>query len=312
MVKRDDLPAPALPDGDGRPLDPGAAGSVEAGDVSEMDLSYGSGSGEAEGKGKSELRTLLERDPSRAETVIEFRDVHLAFSREREVLAGVDLTVRRGETKIILGGSGEGKSTILRLALGLIQPTRGSIRLFGEEITTLDEAQLKPIRHRVGMVFQGGALFDSLTVAENVGFCPMENHGMTLEQAEPLIRRRLKYVGLSDAYDLMPSELSGGMAKRAAVARAMICSPEVLLFDEPTTGIDPIGVRRLLRLINRLRDDFEVTSVVVTHILKDARFIGDSLLVLRAGHIVFDGTFDELMATKDPFLRDFIAEQEGI
>jgi len=251
-------------------------------------------------------------DISTTRNAIEFEDVYLSFTREREVLAGVDLQVRTGETKVILGGSGEGKSTILRLALGLLKADRGEVRLFGENINHLNEDQLKPIRHRVGMVFQGGALFDSLSVAENVGFCSMENHGMTLEQAEPLIRRRLKYVGLSDAYDLMPAELSGGMTKRAAVARAMICSPEMILYDEPTTGVDPIGVRRLLRLINRLRDDFQVTSVVVTHILKDAKFIADSLAVLREGRIVFDGSFDALMATTDPFLRDFIAEQEGI
>ncbi len=259
-----------------------------------------------------ELRRVTQGGRIPGEKVIEFRDVHLSFTRDKKVLAGVDLVVKRGETKVILGGSGEGKSTILRLALGLIKPDEGSIRIFGQEINDLDEARLKPLRHRMGMVFQGGALFDSLTVAENVGFCTMENHGMSLEQAEPLIRKRLKYVGLSDAYDLMPAELSGGMAKRAAVARAMICSPEVILYDEPTTGIDPIGVRRLLRLINRLRDDFEVTSVVVTHILKDARFIGDTLAVLRGGRIVFDGSYDELMATGDAFLRDFIAEQEGI
>jgi len=246
------------------------------------------------------------------ESAIVMQDVHLSFTRQREVLAGVDFRVRRGETKVVLGGSGEGKSTILRLALGLLRPNSGSVRVFGEEITRLSEEKLKPIRHRMGMVFQGGALFDSLSVAENVGFCPMQAHGLGIEAAEPLIRKRLEYVGLADAYDLMPAELSGGMTKRAAVARAMICSPEIILYDEPTTGIDPIGVRRLLRLISRLRDDFQVTSVVVTHILKDARQIADSVAVLRAGKIVFDGSFEELLASPDPFIQEFIAEQQGI
>ncbi len=246
------------------------------------------------------------------ESAIVMEGVHLSFNRQREVLSNLDFRVRRGETKVILGGSGEGKSTILRLALGLLRPSAGSVRIFGQEITKLSESALKPIRHRMGMVFQGGALFDSLSVAENVGFCPMQAHGLPIEEAEPLIRKRLEYVGLPDAYDLMPSELSGGMTKRAAVARAMICSPEVLLYDEPTTGIDPIGVRRLLRLISRLRDDFQVTSVVVTHILKDARQVADSVAVLRGGKIIFDGTFDELLASPDPFIQEFIVEQQGI
>jgi phospholipid/cholesterol/gamma-HCH transport system ATP-binding protein len=243
---------------------------------------------------------------------IAMKGVHLSFNRKREILSGVDFRVRRGETKVVLGGSGEGKSTILRLALGLLKPTEGSIRIFGEDITHMSEAQLKPIRHRIGMVFQGGALFDSLNVAENVGFCPMQAHGLSMEEAEPLVRKRLEYVGLPDAYDMMPSELSGGMTKRAAVARAMICSPEVILYDEPTTGIDPIGVRRLLKLISRLRDDFQVTSVVVTHILQDARLIADSVAVLRSGKFVFDGSFDELLASPDPFIQEFIAQQQGI
>lgn len=246
------------------------------------------------------------------EIVIALKDVHLSFTRDREVLSGVDFFVRRGETKVVLGGSGEGKSTILRLALGLIRPNSGSVEVFGEEISKMSEAALKPIRHRIGMVFQAGALFDSMTVAENVAFCTTETHGLSLEQAEPLVRQRLEYVGLADAYDLMPAELSGGMTKRAAIARAMVCSPEVILFDEPTTGIDPIGVRRLLRLISRLHDDFRVTSIVVTHILNDAKQIADSVAVLREGRIVFDGSFNELMASPDPFIREFIAQQEGL
>ena len=242
---------------------------------------------------------------------LELEGVDLSFTRQRKILSGCDLTVRQGETKVILGGSGEGKSTILRLALGLMPPDAGRIRIFGQDITHLSERKMRPVRHRMGMVFQAGALFDSLTVAENVGFCPIENHDVSLEDAEPLIRERLEYVGLADAYDLMPSELSGGMTKRAAVARAMICSPELMLYDEPSTGIDPIGTRRLLRLINRLRDEFNVTGVVVTHILADARQIADSLAVLYGGKIIFDGSFEELMKSPDPYIQEFIAEQQG-
>jgi phospholipid/cholesterol/gamma-HCH transport system ATP-binding protein len=258
------------------------------------------------------MTELRDRPKPDEEIVIAMKGVHLSFTRDREILSGVDFFVRRGETKVVLGGSGEGKSTILRLALGLLRPNQGSVRVFGEEISHMSEAELKPIRHRIGMVFQAGALFDSMTVAENVAFCTTETHGLSLEQAEPLVRQRLEYVGLADAYDLMPAELSGGMTKRAAIARAMVCSPELIFFDEPTTGVDPIGVRRLLRLMSRLRDDFRVTSIVVTHILSDAKQIADSVAVLREGRIVFDGSFAELIASVDPFIREFIAQQEGL
>lgn len=240
---------------------------------------------------------------------LELENVTLRFANDPPVLQDCSLRVRRSETKVILGRSGAGKSTILKLALGLLRPNAGRVRIFGKDITEMSDRDMKSLRHRVGMVFQGGALFDSMSVAENVGFCMLENHHFTMEEAEPVIRKRLAYVGLEEAFHLMPSELSGGMTKRAAVARAVMCQPELMLYDEATSGLDPIATRRVNRLINRLRDDFHVSSVVVTHILRDALTVADSVAMLHEGEIHFDGSPEELRDSADPFVQDFISEK---
>ncbi len=242
------------------------------------------------------------------QVVLELDHVSLRFDDE-PVLTDLSLRIRRGETRVILGPSGAGKSTVLKLALGLLRPDRGRVRVFGTDITDLPDRDLRTLRHRMGMVFQGGALFDSLSVAENVGFCMMENHNLSLEETAPVIRERLAYVGLEDAFDLMPSELSGGMTKRVAVARATVCHPELMLYDEPTSGLDPISTRRLNNLINRLRDDLHVTSVVVTHILRDARAVGDSITMIHEGKVIFDGSVGEIDRCSDPLVQDFISER---
>jgi len=259
------------------------------------------------------VQTKDRLEPTRAsgappETVLELDHVSLRFDDE-PVLDDLSLRIRRGETRVILGPSGAGKSTILKLALGLIRPDQGRIRAFGTDITDLPDRDLRELRHRMGMVFQGGALFDSLSVAENVGFCMMENHNLSLERAAPVIRERLAYVGMEDAFDLMPAELSGGMTKRVAVARATVCHPELMLYDEPTSGLDPISTRRLNNLINRLRDDLHVTSVVVTHILRDARAVGDSITMIHEGRVIFDGSPAEIDRSPDPLVQDFISER---
>ena len=248
-------------------------------------------------------------DASRAYPyAIELDDVTLSFDNEEPVLRNMSLKVASGETRVILGRSGVGKSTVLKLALGLLRPDSGRVRMFGIDITEMSERDLGPLRHRIGMVFQGGALFDSLTVGQNVGFCLLERHHVPLHQAEPVIRERLKYVGMEDAYSLMPSELSGGMIKRVAVARATLCQPELMLYDEPTSGLDPIATRKLIRLMNRLRDDAQVTSVVVTHILRDARNVADSVTMIHDGAVIFDGSAEEILASRDPFVQEFIAQ----
>ncbi len=239
---------------------------------------------------------------------LELDDVTLSFDNEAPVLRNLNLKVARGETRVILGRSGVGKSTVLKLALGLLRPDSGRVRVFGVDITEMSERSLRSLRHRIGMVFQGGALFDSLSVGENVGFCLLERHGVPMDQAEPIIRQRLKYVGMEDAFSLMPSELSGGMIKRVAVARATLCQPELMLYDEPTSGLDPIATRKLTRLVNRLRDDAHVTSVVVTHILRDARDVADSMTMIHDGTVIYDGPVKEILTHPDPFVQEFIAQ----
>ncbi len=246
--------------------------------------------------------------PSTYPYALELEQVSLSFDKE-PVLRNLDLKVAQGETRVILGRSGAGKSTILKLALGLLRPDSGRVKVFGVDITGRRERELAEMRHRIGMVFQGGALFDSMSVAENVGFCLLEKHQIPMEQAAPVIRERLHYVGLEDAFDLMPSQLSGGMAKRVAVARATVCHPELMLYDEPTGGLDPISTRRMNRLINRLRDDLHVTSVVVTHILRDARTVADAITMIHEGRTIFEGTPADILASTDPFVRDFISER---
>ncbi len=248
-------------------------------------------------------------EPAPAAPVLELDRVTLRFDNDTPVLEDLSLQVRRGETRVILGRSGAGKSTILKLALGLLRPDSGRVRVFGTDITDMADRDLRELRHRIGMVFQGGALFDSLSVAENVGFCMLENHQVPMEKAAPVIRERLHYVGMDDAFDLMPSELSGGMIKRVAVARATVCHPELMLYDEPTSGLDPISTRRLNTLINRLRDDLSVTSVVVTHILRDARAVADSITMIHGGKVIFDGPADTISASPDPLVQDFISER---
>lgn len=239
--------------------------------------------------------------------VIELRDVHFAFN-DRKILNGVSLKVEEGTTKCILGASGAGKSTILKLILALLLPQRGEVLVLGRNVAKLRGRELQMIRHSIGMVFQGGALFDSLTVGENVGYCPRETHNQPLEKVREHVRNILAHVGLADvSLDMMPSELSGGMRKRVAIARSIACSPRIMLYDEPTTGLDPIVSDTINDMVNRLKREDGVTSVVVTHIIRDAYAVADTLTVLKEGDLIFDGTPDELRTVQDPYIQEFIS-----
>jgi phospholipid/cholesterol/gamma-HCH transport system ATP-binding protein len=265
---------------------------------------------------------------SDTQPVIAFRDVHLSF--DRPVLRGVSFDLDPGTTKIILGGSGSGKTTILRLILGLLRPDSGSIRVEGTEVSGLDEEALRDVRLKIGMVFQEGALFDSLTVAENVGYRLTED-GLQEDEIEERVREMLGFVGLGDFYGRMPSDLSGGQRRRVAVARALAARPGIMLYDEPTTGLDPITATTITDLIVKVRDLDGVTSILVTHQLRDAfnvarTFVfkddgeygysrvddlgllaGTEFLMLREGRVHFEGTPHELSASGDPYLRDFLS-----
>jgi phospholipid/cholesterol/gamma-HCH transport system ATP-binding protein len=260
---------------------------------------------------------------------VSFRDVTLAF--DRPILKGVSFDLHPGMTKIVLGGSGSGKTTILRLILGLLKPDAGSIRVDGVEVAGLTEPQLRPVRLKIGMVFQEGALFDSLTVGENVGYRLNEDAEQAPEEIEARVREMLGFVGLDPFYDHMPSQLSGGQRRRVAVARALAARPQIMLYDEPTTGLDPITSTTITDLIVKVRDLDGVSSILVTHQLRDAfnvartfvfkkgdEFVynvvedletvaGTEFLMLREGQVQFEGTAHELQTSDDPYIREFLS-----
>jgi phospholipid/cholesterol/gamma-HCH transport system ATP-binding protein len=260
---------------------------------------------------------------------IEFRDVHLSFD-DQKILNGISFKVRHGETKIILGRSGGGKSTTIRLLLGLIKPDSGEILVDGENITDYTDSEMTTIRQKMGMVFQEGALFDSLSVYDNVAY-RLHEQGLVEEDVEHEVRRMLQFVDLEDAIEKMPSELSGGMRRRVGIARALIGDPKIVMFDEPTAGLDPPTARTICELAIKLRDLEDVSSIFVTHEMQNLDYLcseyalvneqgeiifeaeGDRLclintgiIMLREGKIIFDGKDEELRSSKDPFIQRFL------
>jgi phospholipid/cholesterol/gamma-HCH transport system ATP-binding protein len=263
--------------------------------------------------------------------MIEFRNVTKGFEDDI-VLKNVTFRISRGETKIILGASGSGKSTILKLILGLIRPDGGQILVDGVDITHMRERELVDVRKRIGMVFQEGALFDSLSVRENVGYRLFEESDMSEDEIEVAVQRLLGFVGLDDAIEKMPSELSGGMKRRVGIARALVGTPKVILYDEPTAGLDPITKRTIMELVIKLRDLEGVTSVFVTHDLQAAatmaseyavadekglvRFVRGGqdfcvanihFVMLQEGVICFEGSYSELMESRDEYVKTFVS-----
>ncbi|MBI4547615.1 MAG: ABC transporter ATP-binding protein [Ignavibacteriae bacterium] len=226
----------------------------------------------------------------------------------RTILDDVSCQVIQGETKVMLGPSGAGKSSLLKIILGLWKPNRGSVFVDGTEITDLSERDKMPIRKRMSMVFQGNALFDSLTVAENVGFFLQEHSEMTPREIKERVKECLEFVNLQDTQDLLPEEISGGMKKRVAIARAIAFHPEIILYDEPTTGLDPLNAKIITELIMRLKKERGITSVVVTHILRDAFAVGDSLALMNDGRIIIDGSPHDLVSSTDQFIESFLSE----
>lgn len=277
------------------------------------------------------MATAASEAPARDvdEPVVSFRDVHLSF--DRPILKGVSFDLGPGTTKIVLGGSGSGKTTILRLILGLLKPDQGSIRVDGTEVSALPESEMRAVRMKIGMVFQEGALFDSLTVGQNVGYRLSEDGELGERELEERVREMLGFVGLSPFFDKMPSELSGGQRRRVAVARALVARPQIMLYDEPTTGLDPITATILTDLIAKVRDLDGVSSIMVTHQLRDAfnvarTFVvkdgdefemsavedmstleGTEFMMLKEGEVAFEGSPYALQTSNDPYLREFLA-----
>jgi phospholipid/cholesterol/gamma-HCH transport system ATP-binding protein len=261
--------------------------------------------------------------------VIVFENVALAFA-DNKVLRGISFHLPRGETKAIFGVAGSGKSLILKLALGLIRPDEGRIFVLGEDITQMREDQLFELRGKVGMVFQESALFDSLTVRENVAFRLMEEHGVYDEEIDHRVREALRFVELEHTLDLDPGELSGGMRRRVAIARALITQPETLLYDSPTGGLDPVTSNTIIELIVKQRDVYRTSALLVTHRLQDAFTMAThqfdkqanrmvhlpkgqhcdvpmSFLILRDGKVIFDGDVQQLALTQDEYIREYIS-----
>lgn len=263
--------------------------------------------------------------------VIEFRQVSLAFD-EKQVLSRISFHVEQGETLFLLGVTGAGKSMLLKLVLGLIKPDSGQVLVQGQDLTPMPEEEMDQFRRRMGIVFQEGALFDSLSVYENVAYRLREDGHIPEEETERRVREVLRFVEMEEAIDKMPSELSGGMRRRVAIARAIISEPEIMLYDSPTAGLDPVTSHTITMQIAKLRDVQHVTSLVVTHRLQDAFVLANyvflernqalapllnskregprpvtRLLLLRDGTVYFLGTAQELVGTNDPYILKYLS-----
>ncbi len=244
-----------------------------------------------------------------AEAVISLRQLNITFGTHT-VLDNIDLDVYKGETLAVLGPSGTGKSTVLRSMIGLLEPNGGQIFIQGEDVSGLDEEGWNRLRMKMGMVFQYSALFDFLTVGENVAFGLRQHTDKSNEEIQGIVTQMLDLVGLPDTQDLYPAELSGGMKKRVGLARAIAVNPEIVLYDEPTAGLDPIMSRNISRLIKKTQEQLHVTSVLVTHDMQSAFYAADRVAMLYEGHIVAIGTAEEMKNSTNPIVKAFIEGRE--
>ncbi len=245
------------------------------------------------------------------EEIIRIKNVYKAFD-SKEVHTGINLSIEKGENITILGGSGSGKSVLLKEITGLLKPDSGDVIVEGVNIVSLDERELVDVRKKIGMLFQGSALFDSLTVEENIAYPLRESTNFSENEIKDIVARNLKMVGLPDIEEKMPSDLSGGMKKRVGLARAMARNPKILLYDEPTTGLDPPNITRINNLIRDMQKQFGITGVIITHDVQSAFEISDKIAFLYHGKIVFTGTVEEAKNTDVEILSDFInAKMEG-
>lgn len=237
--------------------------------------------------------------------MIRIENLHKSFG-EKKVLNGVNLEVRKGETMVVIGQSGAGKSVLLKLIIGVLKPDLGKIYVDGIEITSLpEEARLK-LNRKFGMVFQGAALFDSMTVAENVAFGLERHLRLRPEEVRKVVKESLEMVGLKDVENLMPHQLSGGMKKRVGLARAIAYRPEIMLYDEPSTGIDPIRADAINEMINKFKKEMGMTSIVITHDIASAYKVADRIAMLYGGRIIEVGTPEEIRRSSNPIVQQFI------
>jgi len=242
--------------------------------------------------------------------LIQLRNVRKRFGR-LVVLNGVSLDVNEGETLVVLGASGTGKSVMLKHIVGLLEPDHGEVWFDGRRIDTLTERELIPVRQQIGFLFQMGALFDSLTVEDNIAFPLLEHTRKTTAEVSRVVDEKLRMVGLPEVRKKMPAELSGGQRKRVALARAIALDPRVILYDEPTTGLDPIRADVINELILKLKRELHVTGVVVTHDMNSAFKVADRMVMLNEGKVIFNGPPDEIRQDKNPVVRAFVEGEAG-
>lgn len=236
----------------------------------------------------------------KTKVVLEIEDLQLGFG-EKEVLKGFNLQLHEGEKLAVMGRSGSGKSVLIKCVVGLIEPDNGRIEVLGKDITTLDQHEMDDLRADIGFLFQGSALYDSMTVRDNLEF-PLRRHTekFDLKRTDEMVREALDHVDLTEAIDLMPAELSGGMARRIALARALILEPKIIFYDEPTTGLDPITAREIVQLMNDIQIKYKASSLIITHDVDCVRRFADRIILLLDGKNYAEGTFEELSSSEDP------------
>lgn len=242
-------------------------------------------------------------DAEQNDIVVEMERLQKSFG-DNEVLKDISLTIHKGETVVVLGKSGSGKSVLIKCMVRLLDADEGKVSILGSDIFSLNRTDLNQLRMKIGFLFQGAALYDSLTVRENLEF-PLRQSDKPQEEIDELVMEVLQNVGLEDAVDLMPSELSGGMRKRIGLARSMILKPEIMLYDEPTTGLDPITAKEISNLILEVQEKYNTTSVIITHDIQCARITADRILILNEGEFVAEGAFNELEKSEDKLVRSF-------